>query len=177
MMGLLNFFWILLITGVLYSCSSIECESPRYVQLAHEITNKTAKTLEKEKGVILVGRGGQMMNDIQMMAMSFDLYHEVSLEEARELIVFSVEEYLKNINENKEIRQYLHEDPFTAKNIEIWLWLCNPDGSYLSSDKMSYILSSNGKIEYFSESSNSCELLYKEDYEKAFKIVNSLRIE
>ena len=176
MMGLLNFFGILLITGVLYSCSSIEYESPRYVQLAHKITNKTAKTLEKEKGVILVGRGGQMMNDIQMMAMSFDLYHEMSLEEARELIIFSVEKYLQDINENKEIKPFLHDDPFTAKNVEIRIWIWNSNKSTLSSKGICYLSVLKGKVSYYSNESDPDTPMHRETYDEAIDIVNSQNI-
>ena len=77
---------ILFMFTFLFGCSSFGHQSPRYVQLAHEITEKTAKQLEEQKSLYLVGTGGQMMHDIQMMAMSFYYYQEVNLKAAREFI-------------------------------------------------------------------------------------------
>ena len=67
---------ILLLFGTVFlfiflgSCGAPEHKSPRYVGLAHDITRKTAKKLKKEKGLMPVGTGGQMMDDIQKMSMS-----------------------------------------------------------------------------------------------------------
>ena len=64
-----------------------------------------------------------MMDDIQMMAMSFNYYEEVNLKTARELTIYVINEYLSAINSNKELRPYLHEYPFTAKNVEIRIFI------------------------------------------------------
>jgi hypothetical protein len=55
MMSMFSFF---------LGCSSFGHQSPRYVKLADEITAKTAKKLEKEKKLHLIGTGGRMMDDI-----------------------------------------------------------------------------------------------------------------
>lgn len=94
----------------LFGCSSFGYQSPRYVKLAHEITEKTAKELKAQKNLYLIGTGGQMMDDIKMMAMSFNYYQEVNLKTARELTIYAIDEYLSAINNNnKEVRPYLHE--------------------------------------------------------------------
>ena len=154
------------------SCTSNEHQSPDYEEIADEITDKTARKLQKKTGLVLVGTGGQMMHDIQMMAMSFDLYHEIDLEKARELAVFSAEEYLKAINGNEEIRPYLHEYPFTAKNVEISIFIHNPDGSNLSSEKLHCISARRGKIKYYSDDLGYYNPLHEETYEEA---VNTVR--
>ncbi len=105
--------------------------SPRYVKLADRITEQTARKLQKQKNLCLVGTGGQMMDDIQVMDMSFFYYQEVDLKTGRELIVNAINEYLLAINSNKEVRPYLHEYPFTAKNVEIRIFLYKPDRSNL----------------------------------------------
>jgi len=169
---------IILLSSLFYSCGSIEPKASKdqspldYEKIADGITNKTAKKLQKEKGLVLIGTGGQMMNDIQMMAMSFDLYREVNLEEARELLVFIVQKYLKNINKTEEIKPYLHEDPFTVGNIEIRIWLHNPDGSDLASEKIRYISVLEGKFKCRSELLGR-RPFHEESYEEAVKIVNS----
>src|SRR3972149_10675641 len=81
--------------------SSCGYQVPEYEKIADAITAKTAKKLEKEKGLLLIGTGGQMMNDIQMMMMGFFFYRVVDIETARQLLVDSVEEYLSAINSNE----------------------------------------------------------------------------
>ena len=127
---------ILFMFSFLFGCSSFGYQSPRYVKLAHEITEKTAKELKEQKNLYLIGTGGQMMDDIQMMAMSFDYYQEVNLKTARELTIHAINEYLSAINNNKEVKPYLHEYPFTAKNVEIRIWVYNPNRSDLPLEKI-----------------------------------------
>src|SRR3989344_4332350 len=119
-----NIGGITVMISFLFGCSSFY-QSPRYIKLAHKITEKTAKKLKEQKNLYLIGTGGQMMHDIQMMMMGFNFYKVVDIETARQLLVESVEEYLSVINSNKEVRPYLHNYPFTAKNIEIVIYFYN----------------------------------------------------
>lgn len=156
----------------LFGCSSFGYQSPRYVKLAHEITEKTAKELKAQKNLYLIGTGGQMMDDIQMMAMSFNYYQEVNLKTARELTIYAINEYLSAINNNKEVRPYLHEYPFTAKNVEIRIFVYNPDRSELSLEKIYCIECINGDLEYYTRS-NPRQAIYEETYEQASRAISS----
>lgn len=147
-------------------------QSPRYIKLAHEVTEKTAKKLEGQSGLDLVGTGGQMMDDIQMMAMDFNFYQEVDLKTSRKLIVHVINEYLEAINRNKEIRPHLHEYPFTAKNVEIRILIYNPDGSKLPLEKIYCIECMNGILEYYTRS-NPHQAISKESYEEALQAISS----
>jgi hypothetical protein len=151
----------------LFGCSSFGYQSPHYVKLAHEITEKTAKKLEEEKGLFLVGTGGQMMGDIQMMAMSFTYYQEVDLKAARELALYVVGEYLSAINDSKEVRPYLNEYPFGAKNIEIVIFIYKQNRSELPPEKIYHIDCVNGRLEYYIRA-NSHQAICEETYEEAF---------
>ena len=172
----MKIFGKILVTGLvsllMSACGSLK-EEPDYEKIADKITIKTADQLRQEKGLILVGIGGQMMNDIQMMSMSFHLYHEIDLEKARELVINSVNEYLKAINLSEEIRPYLHEYPFTAKNIEFWLWIYNPDRSELPTDKIYHILSANGEICYYTRGEILHQTLCEETFEEAESKINN----
>ena len=163
---------ILSMFSLLFGCSSFGYQSPRYVKLAHEITEKTAKELKAQKNLYLAGTGGQMTDDIQMMAMSFDYYQEVDLKTGRELIIYVINEYLSSINSNKEIRPYLHEYPFTAKNVEIRIFVYNPDRSELPLEKIYCIECINGELEYYARS-NPRQAIYEETYEEALQAISS----
>jgi hypothetical protein len=146
---------------------------PYYIKLADQITIKTAKQLQQEDNLILVGTGGRMMHDIQMMAMSFDIYHEVDLNEARELLVHAVEKYLLAINSDEKIRPYLHEYPFNAKNIEIRIWILNADKTVVALDKIFYCNAIEGICNYYLHLPEiySRKLICEETFEEAVEKV------
>src|SRR5690348_9149685 len=102
----LNFSLVLFMFVSVFGCSSFRDQIPDYERIADKITNRTAEKLKKEKKIILIGIGGRMMDDIQMMAMSFNYYQEVNLEQARELLIYAVNEYLSDINNNQDVRPY-----------------------------------------------------------------------
>jgi hypothetical protein len=147
---------------------------PRYIKLADQITLKTAKQLQQEDNLALVGTGGQMMHDIQMMAMSFYLYHEVDLNEARALLIHAVNQYLLAINSDEKIRPYLHEYPFTAKNLEVRIWAFNADGSEVPLDKIYYLCAIGGIFKYYLNEPEtfSRKLIHKETFEEAVEKMN-----
>ena len=156
--------------------SSCGYQVPEYEKIADAITAKTAKKLEKEKGLLLIGTGGQMMNDIQMMMMGFNFYQEIDLKTARKLIVYVISEYLSQINNNKDVRPYLHEYPFTAKNVEIEIFIYHPNGSRLPQEKIYCISAINGSIYYYRRGQKQYteETLCEETYEEALKLARNI---
>ena len=147
-----------------------------YEKIADGITAKTGKKLEKEKGLLLIGTGGQMMNDIQMMMMGFNFYQGIDLKTARKLIVYVISEYLSQINNNKDVRPYLHEYPFAAKNVDIVIFIYHPDGSRLPQEKIYCISTNNGSIYYYRRGQKQYteETLCEETYEEALKLARNI---
>ncbi len=142
--------------------------------LADRIINQTSNQLEKEKDLVCSGTGGQMMGDIQVMDISFQYFHLVNLEEARELLVYVIRTFLKNINDNKEIRPYLHNYPFTTKNIEITIWSYQPDGYEPAQGKIQCLALENGMLKYKLVAPSefaTWPILHKETYEEALKVL------
>lgn len=146
-----------------------------YEQIADKITEKTAKKLKAQRNLCLVGTGGQMMDDIQMMAMGFYYYQEVNLKTARELILYVINDYLSAINTNEEIRPYLHEHPFTSKNVEIRIWVFEPNGSNPPLDKIHYISAIDGLLSYYLDlpETYSRQAIREESYEEALQAVDA----
>ena len=156
---------LLMLVSVL-GCTSFGDQMPDYEKIADKITDRTAAKLKEEKNLILIGTGGRMMDDIQMMAMSFNYYHEVNLEQARELIVYSINKYLSDINNSQEIRPYLHEYPFSSKNVEIMIFVYGPDRLELPPEKIYCITSRKGIIRYYTRSDRDHPIC-KETYDEA----------
>ena len=138
-------------------------------KIVNRLRKETAKKLQKKKNLVLAGTGGQMMYDIEMLAMSFNYYQEVDLENARELIVYAMNEYLADINNSEKIRPYLSTYPFTSKNIDITIFFYGPDRYKLPPEKIGLVASHHGVIEYYTRLDRDhpiCEESYDEALSK-----------
>lgn len=157
----------------MFSCSCNNHQFPYYERLADQITAKTAKKLRKEKNLYLIGTGGRMMDDIKMMAMAFNYYHAVDLENARELLLYAAKEYLSAINSNDKLRPYLHDYPFTDKNIEISIYFFNQDGTHVSLQNINVASADEGVLSYYVDYPDkyTLKLIHRESYEDAANLI------
>lgn len=112
-----------------------------------------------------------MMDDIQMMSMSFFSYQELDLNTARELLIYATNEYLTAINSNVAVRPYLHNYPFTAKNIEVIIFFYKKNGVNVFPGKISIAAANEGKVEYYTNCPDSqvIKSIYEETYEEALQ--------
>ena len=140
-------------------------------KFAHKITIQTGQKLRDEKELYLIGTGGQMMDDIKMMYMGFQYFKPVNLGNGRDLLVYSIQLYLNEINKNEKVRPYLHEYPFTPKNIEIDIWIRNADGSKVASDRIRHVHIADGILSYHMDGIDeySRKTVHEETYEEALK--------
>ena len=115
-----------------------------------------------------------MMDDVKMMMMSFEYRKAVDIETVRNLLVESVEAYLSDINENTEIRPYLHNYPFTAKNVEIEIVFRNPDRSKVAPQEINIASATEGRMKYYVDDPerHTLKAIHKETYEEALKVVS-----
>jgi hypothetical protein len=167
-----SFFYILIISFFTLSCSDHKNQTVNYEKIADKITIETAKNLKEEKNLFLIGIGGRMMHDIQMMGMSFNYYQKVDLSSARKLLVEAVETYLSNINNNQNIKPFLHEYPFTAKNVEVRIFIYEPDRSELPPEDIYRISSRNGILRYYNRLDRDNPIC-KQTFEEASKKIDS----
>jgi len=162
-------WFIYLIVAITYSCSSHK--SPIYVEIAHSITARTATKLKYQKDLHLIGTGGAMMDHIKMMAMSFRYYHEVDIDRGRKLLLDALHTYLDAVNSNEEVRPYLANYPFEPKNIEINIFISEPDGHSVSSGKITVMGAINGVLDYDIRNAETGRLqeVYRESYDQALQ--------
>ena len=154
----------------IFGCS----RDSKHIFIADQLTKQTADQLKKEKGLSLIAIGGGMMGDIQAMGADFAYFNLVNLQEARKLIVYASQCYLKNINSNKKIRPYLHNYPFDIKNISVLIVINHPETLSLEKKNICCISIVKGIISYNLESPTRyapMPLLKEETYEEALKIV------
>ena len=107
------------------------------------------------------------MNEIQMLALAFDYYQPVSLEEARELLVYAVDEFVAAINADEKIRPYLGNYPFQPKNVEIRLFIHNRDGHNVKPGDLYVVTAVNGQLNYKIDDKPYLKTIHKESYEAA----------
>jgi hypothetical protein len=133
----MKYMMYVIIFVCLYGCSDFKNstgykptpESIEREKLANKITAQVAAKLKKDRGLSPIGFGGRTSNGVQMLALSFLHYQPITIENGRELLVTCVQEFTKAVNQEKPIRPYLKNFPFTSKNVEIRIFLQNIDGS------------------------------------------------
>lgn len=142
-------------------------------KLADEIIKKVAYELKREKGLIPCGTGGQMMDEIQMLALSFDYNKNISIEEGRQLLLTAIGEFTSAINRDERIRPYLANYPFLPKNVQIRIFLKNPDRS-TQPDRLVVVSAINSVLEYEIDDPNGplFKTIHKETYEEAHQVAS-----
>jgi hypothetical protein len=138
-------------------------------KLADECLQKAAVQLKKEKDLYLCGTGGGMMDQIRMLALSFNYYKPVDIEKGRELLISAVNQLADVVNADERIRPYLKNYPFGPENIEIRIFIKNPDGSSVSSEKLRVISAEEGFLNYYIDNPTGGLFItvLKETYETA----------
>ncbi len=158
------------------SCKSLSEDNyqnePLYVHLSDEVIIKTAKELKNEKNIYLIGHGGQLMYDVKKLFISFTCDETIAIKEARNLIVYSTQKFLFNINSNEQLRPYLHISPFHVKDID--LAISFDEIAEKNDQTIDFVSIHNGQIIYdVSDEVEVLKTIHKESYEEALKIVGN----
>lgn len=150
--------------------------TPKYVQLADQLQTEFTKQVYQEEHLPCWMIGGSMMNDIQVMSLGFESYQKVNIDQARKLYVKLTQKFMDKINNNTEIRPYLHTYPFTPDNAKIKLMFSDiQTNKFVSKPYIASVMATRGKVFYdVYEPTNpkGLETIHSETYEEAFKIVN-----
>ena len=163
---------LLLVVTFAWGCSSFFNEEPDYEKIADNITHNTALKLRKEKDLIPIGSGGRMMDDIKKMMLAFHYYKQVDIPTARRLLVYCVDEYLSDINTNEEVRPYLHNYPFTTKNIEIELYFYKEDRRDVPLGQILAAVANEGRVSFYIHNKEGrLTTIHEETYEEAVRAI------
>jgi|SRR3989344_111403 len=174
---------LLIVMICMFGCSenrsSITYELSIKEQLADEILKKVATQVKQEKGLDPCGTGGQMMDQIKMLALSFDYRKPIDIEKGRELLITAVNEFVAAVNADERIRPYLNNYPFEPKNVEIRIFLQNPDGSNVAPGKLSVISALEGVLKYKMDDPETklFKIVHTETFEEAVLKINGSKIE
>ncbi len=149
-------------------------ESPKHVIVAGKVRGASANKIAKKYGLQICGFGGAMMDSVKEIGVDFMVYRPLKKEEARELLVKCVEEFLDDINNDVELRPYLATYPFDAGHITISLYSEVPQGKDVCFPYFSIVSSHKGKIHYLGrllEADKFCKHKETETFEEARSIL------
>ncbi|MBJ7450347.1 MAG: hypothetical protein JHC93_08330 [Parachlamydiales bacterium] len=159
---------------------AIENNVDIYGPLVDEITSSFTKDMLKNYDMTCDLAGGSMPYDVEILGYGFNGCKQLQIEEARSLIIKWSEDLIRKVNANEKIRPYLHNYPFTNKNINlaIDLEIVNGGTKYpVDPPYIAFIILTHGKIRYsVYDEENSFLNSFKgktvliETYEEAFKI-------
>lgn len=166
-------FWVVSLLFLFFclGCNSSGYRPSKKAIIAAQIQNRIAKKLMEEKSLYACGSGAQMMDEIKMLALSFDYYKSIDIEESRQLLVYVAQVFVDAVNQDARIHPYLYNHPFTAQNLEIRIFLYNPDRSDIPFGKLSVISMIGGVLKYKIEDGQDPLFVsvLSETYEEALK--------
>lgn len=163
----MNKLFLFLILFLLHNSKGISLEQ-EYIRLANFNLKQFAKEIKTfDPNFIVKAIGGGLMFDVDLLDLQFKYKKTVSIDEARKLFVISLDKFLLKINSDSKIRIYLHEFPFTAKNMDWGLSFNYFPSDLILDNFVTYAFLDKGKICY----KNVRTTLLVETYEQARNIV------
>ncbi len=142
-----NIFFLVLIC-IAFAINAKEKKPVHYTVYVKEIIKSFSQEMEKDYGIKCIGSGGSMPYDVKKINMMFVAYQKSDCEEARRLGVAAVQKLLQHVNQHEKIRPYLHQYPFTEKNLWINIFFYDDKNQYHLDDTVAVISLLSGKIIY-----------------------------
>ena len=147
-----------------------------YENCAYSLTNDAGEKINQKYGLVPIGTGGIVKENIKKLSLSLQSKDILSIDQARALIVGCVNEYLKVINNDSALRQYLETYPFTENNIELNLFIQRSSDLTNHFGKLIVVTSFKGKIYYdILKTEFQHETVLEESFEEAVRIVQECK--
>lgn len=148
-------------------------EDYRYGDIADSIVDPYASHLERTKGVQVLATGGSFTTDVRSITRYFACWQKADIPTARRLYVEAVEELVKLMNENKAIRPYLHNYPFTFRNTNIAFNFHDSSNRWQKQNSLATVSGSHGRVYYRISEEGKFLLteIHEEAYEEALSII------
>ncbi len=119
-------------------------------KLMYRFIDREGQRLGKKYHMSQCCTGLSGMDKVWQMALSFQRYGiPLTEKEARILIINCVDDFVKAINQEEQIRQYLRDYPFSAKNIDMAIYNFGKDNNEALFPFIAVVSNSKNKITYF----------------------------
>lgn len=166
---------LLIFTSFIMSNNKQDYHPSRGEQLVNSLLARTAKIINDKYNIQPCGVGVAMPGGpIQEVTLCFDTKFPYTKEQLRQLLIKSSEELLRQVNQNKEIQEFLKVKPFTIKNVEIVIYNHDEKGFGLKDPQISVANISQGTLNYSTidpEDSYKYKNEFEESYEEALKLI------
>jgi hypothetical protein len=167
--------FFLLTVVVIASAACFRREEREDFRIADNIVAQNDKRI-RSQGFDLYLTGGSYRNTIRRVAQGYisKTLQFSSVDQARPFIVKQIQTFVEPFNEEKRIRMYLQNFPFTAKNIE--LYFCFEDAEKIPKPRLPPLLAKvsciEGEIRYsiWNEKTDNLQTVHSESYEEACNI-------
>ncbi len=130
---------------------------------------KTAKIIKDKYDLKPCGVGASMPGGhIQKLALCFDTKYPHNMDQLREFLIKTAQELLDQVNENKDIQEFIREPPFTIKNIQIIIYNHDKDDKEIYDPNISGAQFAQGILTYRTID-KSDTFKYKNEYEESYE--------
>lgn len=157
----------------LFSLFTVACQAKNsYSDIALGIVKSYSKEISQQECVAIIGTGGSMTKDVKTLYLHVWSENELEVSEARRMYLRILQGLVDKVNANEEVRPYLHDYPFTWKNIDLDLGFHNDNG-WVGNEKVALVTICKGEIFYkiYDQDDDGFRLIYREPYEEALRIV------
>ncbi len=137
-------------------------------QIANCVLNEACSEISHKYGMQCIGSGGAMMYEIESLNLMFCIKKPLEKDEARKIIVDSVNIFLNKINNNNYISKYLIKYPYDLDNVTLSILIYNLDGTRRYHPQLSAVSIVKGDVGY-STNDRENKWVYKETTEESFE--------
>ena len=163
--------FLLLIFGLVASPIQQQ-ENFDFRKRAHEIADDSAIPLGKKYNLVLGGKGGGMMYNVELITFHFFAYRNLTKEQLRIIIVEIVEDMIQRFQEHPEMTPYIKNPPFNVQNADIMITVIRRPGKKNNSNTTMTAFTSRDRVFYITRD-QSLAIVNEdiESYEEAKRIV------
>lgn len=155
---------IFFLLPLIFSLASCQKSDPHCKHARRVLGNFIGEVVRSDE-MYPFGTGAAMMGDIQEICVDLDKVGNFEFSEARTYVISKAELLIKMMNEDIEIRPYLHDYPATAKNISFAINFTTPEGKEVPYPYISRVSVLLGDLDYYVKDKR--ESIFCEPYEKA----------
>lgn len=115
------------------------------------VREESIRLIEKKMDLKCVAEIGGMIGDVQLIGAKFQHNGELSIKEARKLLVDSTQIFIQQVNQDEKLRPYLRNFPATEQHIEVGIFIRQLDGNFLGNNQLKFVVSSKGYLYYWKD--------------------------
>jgi hypothetical protein len=147
-------------------------------KMLYHFINRQGKILGNKYQMRQSGNGLGGKDKVWLMSISFDRYGSpMNEKEARILLIQCVEDFLEAVNNDEQLKPFLKDYPFTAKNLDLTIINFDKDQVIDYFPNIAVVSNSRGKVGFFTEEPSNIYGYYTKKYETYDEAVAVLKEE